>query len=104
MLSEMDPPFVGALTTTVVPNTPLFEMQERGEFALPSKFEMLEELHTIVAESTFSKCRFSANHASNYLPIRANLPEDKSALLALLEQVLEKRDEAMLKPEWMRGL
>lgn len=104
MLSDMDPPFVGALTTTVVPHTPLFELQERGDFELPSKFELLQELRTIVAGSELSNCRFSANHASNYLPIRANLPDDKPALLEMLDQVLASRDEALLKPEWMRGL
>ncbi|MCA9685009.1 MAG: radical SAM protein, partial [Myxococcales bacterium] len=59
-LTRMDPPFVGALTTTVVPGTPLDAMQARGEFELPSKFRMLEELRTIVAGSEFSNCRFSS--------------------------------------------
>jgi len=104
MLTAMDPPFVGALTTTVVPNTPLFEQQQRGAFALPGKMEMLAELRTIVAESDFSACRFSANHASNYLPIRASLPEQKQPLVELLDEVLARRDERILKPEWQRGL
>jgi radical SAM superfamily enzyme YgiQ (UPF0313 family) len=104
MLTAMDPPFVGALTTTVVQGTPLFDLQESGDFELPAKFAMLEELQTIVAGSDFSNCRFSANHASNYLPIRANLPADKPALVQLLREVIEQRNESMLKPEWQRGL
>jgi radical SAM superfamily enzyme YgiQ (UPF0313 family) len=104
MLTAMDPAFVGALTTTVVPETPLFSLQQRGDFELPSKFELLQELRTIVAGSRFSACRFSANHASNYLPIRANLPDERAALVALLDEVIAARDEALLKPEWMRGL
>ncbi|MFO7566551.1 MAG: radical SAM protein, partial [Enhygromyxa sp.] len=98
-LSEMDPPYVGALTTTIVPGTPLAEMAARGDFELPSKFRMLEELRVIVAESDFSACRFSSNHASNYLPLRGELPRDKPGMLALLDEVIAEGDERLLKPE-----
>jgi radical SAM superfamily enzyme YgiQ (UPF0313 family) len=104
LLTAMDPPFVGALTTTVVPNTPLFEQQASGEFTLPEKFELLEELRVLVAESEFTNCRFSSNHASNYLPLRSTLPQDKEELLSILDKVLEQRDERLLKPEFLRGL
>lgn len=103
-LSEMDPPYVGALTTTVVPGTPLVELHRKGDWALPHKFRMLEELRTMVADSDLSGCRFSTNHASNYLPMRAELPRDKDEMLRLLDQVIARRDEAMLKPELLRGL
>lgn len=104
ILTAMDPPFVGALTTTVVPGTPMAEAQARGEFRLPSKFRMIEELRTIVAESEFSNCRFSSNHASNYVPIRSTLPRDKAAVLAALDEILNDRDERRLKPESLRAL
>ena len=104
VLTAMDPPYVGALTTTVVPGTPLADTEAAGAFILPGKFQMLQELRTIVAGSDFSACRFSANHASNYLPIRADLPEHKQELLRVLDTVLTKQDEGLLKPEWMRGL
>ena len=103
-LTEMDPPYVGALTTTVVPGTPLAEMVARGEFRLPGKFAMLRELRTIAAEASFSNCRFSANHASNYLPLRSTLPRDRDAVLAALDDVLESADERRLKPEALRAL
>lgn len=104
VLTQMDPPFVGALTTTVVPGTPLAEAQARGEFPLPPKFGMLQELRDIVAGSEFSACRFSANHASNYLPLTADLPQHKQQLVALLDRVLEAKDERLLRPEGLRGL
>ena len=103
-LTRMDPPYVGALTTTIVPGTPLHALAARGEFELPSKFRMLEELRTIVAESEFSNCRFSSNHASNYLPLRGTLPRDKPALVELLDEVIARGDERLLKPEALRGL
>ena len=103
-LSKMDPPFVGALTTTVVPQTPIAEQEASGQFELPSKFEMLQELRTIIAESEFSNCRFSANHASNYLPLRGNLPQDKPEILRALDQIIAQNDESLLVPEEFRGL
>jgi radical SAM superfamily enzyme YgiQ (UPF0313 family) len=103
-LSEMDPPYVGALTTTIVPGTPLAAMAAAGEFVLPSKFRMLEELRVLVAASEFSACRFSSNHASNYLPLRGELPRDRAELLAVLDEVIRRGDEGLLKPERLRGL
>lgn len=103
-LTEMDPQYVGALTTTIVPGTPMAEAAAKGEFELPGVFDMLGELRTIVAESTFTRCRFSSNHASNYVPIRSTLPDDKAAVVATLDAVLEARDERLLKPEHLRGL
>jgi radical SAM superfamily enzyme YgiQ (UPF0313 family) len=104
LLTAMDPPYAAALTVTVIPGTPLAAQQHRGEFTLPSKLGFLSELRTLVAESHLSACRFSANHASNYLPIRGDLPQDRRALVSLLDRVLESRDESLLKPEYLRGL
>lgn len=103
-LTAMDPAYVGALTTTVLPGTPLGDREAAGEFVLPDQFRMLEELRTIVAESDFTQCRFSSNHASNYLPVRSVLPRDKAAVVTLLDEVLARRNPGELKPEWMRGL
>jgi radical SAM superfamily enzyme YgiQ (UPF0313 family) len=104
VLTEMDPPFAGALTITVLSGTPLADMQRHGTFVLPDKFRLLEELRTMVAESSLSSCRFSANHASNYLPLRSTLPGDKARVVKLLDEVLARRDERLLKPEYLRAL
>lgn len=104
LLSAMDPPFVGALTTTIVPGTPLAAEHESGAFALPDQWGLLGELRTLVAESRFSRCRFHANHASNYLPLSLNLPADRERGLAVLDRVLRDRDSDDLRPEHLRGL
>lgn len=104
LLTDMDPPFVGALTTTLVPGTPLQREAEAGAFQLPDPWGMLEELRVIVRDSAFSRCRFHSNHASNYLPLSLNLPADRDRALAALDQVLDRRDRGDLKPEFLRGL
>ncbi len=104
ILTAMDPPFVGALTTTLVPGTPLFKQAEDGDFELPDPWGMLEELRIIIRESNFTRCRFHSNHASNYLPLSLNLPTDRDKALMMLDEVLDRRDDDDLKPDFLRGL
>jgi hypothetical protein len=47
---------------------------------------------------------FFSNHASNYLPIKARMPKDKETTLRLIDEVLAKRDPALLRPEYFRAL
>ena len=104
ILTAMDPPFVGALTTTIVPGTPLAAEHDEGRFTLPDRWGMLEELRVLVRDSKFSRCRFHSNHASNYLPLSLNLPADRGKALDALDQVLAARDEGDLRPDYLRGL
>ena len=102
VLTAMDPDYIGALSLILVPGTPMHRAEQDGRFALPGSMEMLRELQTIFRETHLTRGLFHANHASNYLPIRARLPKDRAAVLAMIEQALEGR--ISLKPEWMRGL
>lgn len=104
VLSEMDPEYVGALTLTLVPGTPLHDEYRRGEFSLISPMESLRELKIIIENSAFSDCFFSSMHASNYLSVRGRLPQDRAKLLAQMDYVLSRQDPAMLRPEFLRGL
>jgi radical SAM superfamily enzyme YgiQ (UPF0313 family) len=104
LLSRMDPDYVGALTLMVVPGTPLHEEMMQGKFHLPDTFQLIEELGLMIAHSRFTRCYFTSNHASNYLPLRAWLPHQKEEALRLIHQVLEKRDRSLLRPEFMRAL
>jgi radical SAM superfamily enzyme YgiQ (UPF0313 family) len=104
ILSDIDPDFASALTLMVVPGTPLYEDMKAGRFQLPSPFELLEELGTIVAHSNFSRCYFTSNHASNYLPIKARMPKDKEAVVNLIQKVISSQDRSRLRPEFLRGL
>jgi hypothetical protein len=63
---------------------------------------MLSELRTMIAHTHLSNGLFTANHASNYLPIKAHLPKDKQAALKLIDMALE--GDLPLKPEWLRAL
>jgi len=102
VLSAIDPEYVGALSLMLIPGTPLFDAYKAGEFPLIAPPEMLAELRTMIAATNLSRGLFHANHASNYLPIRARLPRDKAAVLTLIDQALA--GEIALKPEYLRAL
>ena len=104
VLTEIDPDYVGALTVIVVPGTPLHEEQLSGRFELPDQFGFLRELEVMIGESDFTDCLFTSNHASNYLPIRARMPQEKEQTVRLIRQVIASSNKKVLRPEYMRGL
>ncbi|NOX32352.1 MAG: radical SAM protein, partial [Deltaproteobacteria bacterium] len=102
VLSSIDPDFVGALSLMLTPGTELNDQYEKGEFELIRPEEMLEELGLMIASTNLSGGLFHANHASNYLPIRVKLPEEKEQTLELITQAL--KGNLALRPESMRAL
>ncbi len=102
VLTAMDPDYVGALSLMLVPGTELHAQHAAGEFYLLNAEEMLRELGIMIASTHLSNGLFHANHASNYLPIRAKLPQDKEKTLKLISQALD--GSLALKPEYMRAL
>ncbi len=101
LISAMDPDYASALTVMLIPGTPLWEEYERGDFEMPDEREVLIEMKEMITHTTLSCALFSSNHASNYLSVRAWLPEGKQELLGLIDAAL--RGEIGLKPEWMRA-
>jgi len=102
VLTAMDPDFVGALSLMLLPGTELHDQYVKGDFQLPGAEEMLTELGAMIAATNLTDGLFHANHASNYLPIRAHLPQDKEKTLELISQALDGK--VPLKPEYMRAL
>jgi radical SAM superfamily enzyme YgiQ (UPF0313 family) len=102
VLSAIDPNYVGALSLMLIPGTPLFEDYQSAKFDLIEPDEMLAELRTMFATTNLSRGLFHANHASNYLPIKARLPKDKETTLNLIDQALAGK--IALKPEYLRAL
>jgi radical SAM superfamily enzyme YgiQ (UPF0313 family) len=102
LLTAMDPEYFAALTTTVVPDTPLAQLVQKKRFQLPDVSQMFRELYTIVERARPTRAVFRTNHASNYLPLAGSLPHDRERLLATLRAALS--GAVPLRPEWSRGL
>jgi radical SAM superfamily enzyme YgiQ (UPF0313 family) len=103
-LTDMDPEYIGALTVSLIPGTPLYDDFKRGKFKLITPFESVKELLQITKLSSFTNCFFSSMHASNYFSVRGRLPEDKARMVRELEEVIKRGDPGSLRPEFLRGL
>lgn len=102
VLSAIDPAYVGALSLMLIPGTPLCQDFDAGRFEMIEPIEMLQELRTMLEHTHLTRGLFHANHASNYLPIKARMPKDKEATLELIDAAL--MGKVKLKPEFMRAL
>jgi len=104
VLSEMDPDYVGALSLMVVPGTPIEKEIETGKLVLPTPFSLIQELEMMITHCQLTHCFFASNHASNYLPLRIKMPEQKEEALTRIQEVLRRKDLELLRPEYLRAL
>ena len=103
MISEMEPTYVSFLTLMVVPGTPLHDEMMRGEFELLRPDEVLKEAQLMLENIHVTrKCVFRSNHASNYVSLKGDLPDDRESMIKQL-QVAQKHSE-MWKDERFRML
>ncbi len=103
-LSRIDPEYIGALSIIVVPGTPLARDIENGTFQVPDPYMLLEELAIMIEHTNVTHGFFASNHASNYLPIKVWLPEQKDKALKAIRHVLDQKDPTLLRPEFLRAL
>jgi radical SAM superfamily enzyme YgiQ (UPF0313 family) len=104
VLSEMDPDYVGALSLMIDPGTPIEKEIQAGKLVLPTPFGLIQELEWMVTHCRFTHCFFASNHASNYLPLRIRMPEEKEKALQQIREVLRRKDPDLLRPEYLRAL
>ena len=102
VLSAIDPEYVGALSLMIEPETRLHADVQAGRFVVPGPLAILRELRAMIAATHLKNGLFHANHASNYLPVRAKLPDDKEATLELIDRALA--GNLSLRPEFLRAL
>lgn len=103
MISEMEPSYVGLLTLMVERDVPLYEKIQSGEFQLLSAEEVVAETLLMLKHTNVSKkCVFRSNHASNYVSLRGDLPNDREDMMEMLRRAM--KDHNMFKDERFRML
>ncbi|MGM0688494.1 MAG: radical SAM protein [Bacillota bacterium] len=104
LLNRIDPEYLGLLSLMAVPGTTIHRQIKAGLLTPLTPWDLLQEIKMIVEGLELTNCVFRANHASNYLPLKAVLPRDKDALLDELDRIIKQKAHGSLRSEYLRGL
>ena len=103
MISEMEPSYVGLLTLITEPSCEMYRDIKEGRFQLLSPMEVVKETALLLENINVKKtCVFRSNHASNYVSLKGDLPQDKEKMLNQLRTAMNHSD--MLKDDRFRML
>lgn len=98
IISKMNPNYIAALTLAIDRGTVLDEMVQEKKFdPITNPLDYLRELQQIIENiEVTGPMVFRSNHASNYLALKGNLPENKT-------EMLHEIKDLMAHPQRMRS-
>ncbi len=98
VLNQARPDFVRLRTLTIQPGTSLDDKLRKGEFILTPPLERIKEVQLFILSLNLKGCYLASDHITNYLwagnaiiyrGISGHLPQDRTAMLEKLHQVLQ---------------
>ena len=103
MITEMNASYASLLTLMLDPAAPIMKEINSGEMTLLTPEQVVGETYLLLENAMPRKsCVFRSNHASNYISLRGNLPEDRQRMLVQLKVAME--NTGLLKDERFRML
>jgi radical SAM superfamily enzyme YgiQ (UPF0313 family) len=102
IVQKMRPDHMSCLNYIPVRGTPLYDEIQAGTFKLIDAEESLIETRYFIENLDVEKMHFTSDHASNYLPLKGTLKEDREKLLKLIDGALSGR--VGMRSEYMRGI
>jgi len=104
LLNSIEPDFISALTVMPVEGTEFYNKVSKGEIVIPNPFEITKELIMLLENTNLKNSVFTANHASNYVPIKIAGEKNKLKTIEQLKAIVNAKDNSKIKPEFLRGL
>ena len=89
IINQMRPRHLSAMTFAPAKGTPLGDDVLAGRFKVYGPDHILEECRLLIEHLDVDPLHFTSNHASNYLPLKGSLPQDREKFLSLIDQALE---------------
>lgn len=102
LVQKMRPDHMSCLNYIPVRGTPLYDEIQAGEFKLIDPAWSLRETRYFIDNLRVEKMHFTSDHASNYLPLKGTLSEDREKLLTMIDQALS--GHRGIRSEYMRGI
>lgn len=100
--NQLHPTLIGVNMLTIYPDSELYQEIQRGNWQEESEIEKYKEIRTLL-ENLEIPTQFSALGASNAFQFQGTLPEDKEALTAALDNIIETVREDDLR-EYRKNL
>lgn len=88
LINRMKPRHLSAMTYMVADNTDMELDVLHGRFQVLTPEEALAETRLLIEGLESGPLHFTSDHASNYLPLKGTLPDDREKLLALIDDAL----------------
>ena len=93
-VAAIEPDFVRLRSTSVVPGTPLADIEEEGRWTGLGEIETLAEIRRFLAGLDGATLRLESDHSMNLLmELRGDLPDDLDRLLAVCDDLLGRSEE-----------
>ena len=102
VLNRMQANHVSCLSYMPEPNSPMYQDVKEGRFQMITPREYLEETRALVAGLNYGPFHFTSNHASNYLPLKGTLPDDREKFLSMIDNALGGKQR--IRSEYSRAL
>ncbi|MBI9037270.1 MAG: radical SAM protein [Bacteroidales bacterium] len=103
-INLIQPEFLSTLVLSFPYGEDHFKKRFKGDFKALSTLELIEEMKIFIENLELENSVFRSDHASNYLVLKGNLNRDKQKFLDNINSVLQSPENALLRPEWARGL
>ncbi|NBK79970.1 radical SAM protein [bacterium D16-76] len=94
--NQLHPTLIGVNMLTIYPDSELYQEIQRGNWKEEGEIEKYKEIRTLL-ESLEIPTQFAALGASNTFQFQGTLPEDKAALAAALDKIIETVKEDDLR-------
>jgi len=104
LVNEAYPDYLSLLTLMLGPFEGAFREEMGGKWTPLDPIETLVEIRDIIKDIDRKGIVFRTNHASNYLPLKGTISEDRARLIDILNRAINNPEKAPLKPEYLRGL
>lgn len=93
IITDISPKYASILNLRLYEGTELYNLMQEGKYDYMEGIEVLKEMKLILSSIDASKITrpiiFRANHASNYLNLKGNLPEDIPRMIKEIDYAIE---------------
>ena len=103
LLNAMTPQHISVMTYMATMGTEMYEDVLAGRFIMQSPTEALLETRLLITLLDLPGAHFTANHMSNYRPIKGTLGQDTSLFLAQIDEMLDFSDKVKQRRIYRHG-